>query len=739
MAVDKSELIKQYEERIRKELHGIREYSSFEHKAPESYLEFKNSLLPKRLSLYEKLCSLSEKLVKIAPPKSSRENLEEAIKTCHLDISPEGAQSFAFLFPIVFMIIGGIIGFIIPNFRYLFISREGSPIFFFVFLIFISVLILMLVFTKLPSQFSKKWRLSASNQMILSIFYMVTYLRHTSKLENAIRFSSEHLTGPLAFDFKRIIWQVENQKYESLSEALDIYLIQWQKLNPEFVEAIHLIESSLLETTEARRLQVLDKSLSVILEQTEEKMLHYAQNLKGPVNMLNMLGIIMPILGLVVMPLMVSIMGEDIKWFHIATIYNVIIPIAVFYIGRNILLTRPTGYGESDISEYNPELRKKKKIEIKLWKTFYISPLYLSLAVFLVLFIIGISPLLAASAIDVPEGSDIFPDLCFERSLSLFNPIKKESKSIACFLEYRKVGEEFVGPFGLGATLLSLFVVISFGIGIGYYFKKKSQGVITIRDNAKKLEDEFASALFQLGNRMSDGIPVEMAFPRVAASLEGTPSGSFFSLVSYNISRLGKNLEEAIFDPQTGAVKHVPSNVIASSMKVLVESSRKGPRIAAQAMMNVAEYIKQIHRVNERIKDLLSETITSMKSQIVGLAPGIAAVIVGITAMITYILGKLNLGGSDSEISGVGGLSQIFTGGAIPTYYFQIIVGIYIVQIIYILTLLVNSIENGEDKLNQDFLEGKNMIRSSLVYAFIAFVVITIFNILAGIILQRAF
>ena len=72
----------------------------------------------------------------------------------------------------------------------------------------------------------------------------------------------------------------------------------------EFIESMHLIEASLYEASEGRRLDSLDKSLSVILEETYEKMLHYAHNLKGPLTALHMLGIILPILGLVILPLM---------------------------------------------------------------------------------------------------------------------------------------------------------------------------------------------------------------------------------------------------------------------------------------------------------------------------------------------------------------------------------------------------------------------------------------------------
>ena len=43
-----------------------------------------------------------------------------------------------------------------------------------------------------------------------------------------------------------------------------------------------------------------------------------------------------------------------------------------------------------------------------------------------------------------------------------------------------------------------------------YYYKLKSKNVIKIRNQSNELEDEFASALFQLGNRLGDGLPAEI-------------------------------------------------------------------------------------------------------------------------------------------------------------------------------------------------------------------------------------
>jgi hypothetical protein len=259
--------------------------------------------------------------------------------------------------------------------------------------------------------------------------------------------------------------------------------------------------------------------------------------------------------------------------------------------------------------------------------------------------------------------------------------------------------------------------------------------VIKSREEAKKLEDEFSTALFQLGNRLGDGLPAEIAFPKVAEVMEDSTSGRFFRLVATNISSLGMSVQEAIFNPQRGAIVAFPSAIIQSSMKVLTESVKKGPLIAAQALLNVARYIKEIHKVNERLKDLMSDIISDMKSQIAFLTPAISGIVIGITSMITYILGNLSKNitnlGTEQAGSQIGTLANLF-GDGVPTYFFQAVVGIYVFQIVYILTVLSNGIENGADSLQERYLLGQNLIWSTLLYCAIAGVVMLIFNIIAA-------
>ncbi|MEK6920989.1 MAG: hypothetical protein AABX82_03845, partial [Nanoarchaeota archaeon] len=534
-------------------------------------------------------------------------------------------------------------------------------------------------------------------------------------------------------DLKKVLWDVETEKYSTVKESLDIYLETWKKWNIEFIEAFHLIESSLYEPEESRRLNALDKSLDVILDETYEKMLHYAHNLQNPITMLNMLGIILPILGLVILPLVVSFM-ENVRWYHLAVLYNVVLTVVVYYLGKNILSRRPTGYGDTDISEENPELKKYRNILIKIGKDeVQITPLIISIFLGFLFVLIGLSPLLmhALGITDFGFGEEDLKSSCGRKF---------------CFLEYRTSSTtgEIIGPYGLGATLASLMIPLGIGLAMGIYYRLKSKNIIKIREKAKQLELEFAAALFQLGNRLGDNLPVEIAVGKVASVMEGTISGSFFQLVSLNIRRLGMSIEKAIFDPMHGALVSFPSNLIESSMKVLTQAIKKGPLIAAQALTNVSRYIKEIHKVNERLKDLMADTISSMSSQIKFLTPAIAGVVIGITSMITAILGKLGgqLQETVSTVEGAEGASPtaligIF-GDGVPTYYFQLIVGIYVVQIIFILTVIANGIENGSDKLNERYQLGNNLIRSTLLYVLISAAVILLFNIIAGRILEVA-
>jgi len=279
---------------------------------------------------------------------------------------------------------------------------------------------------------------------------------------------------------------------------------------------------------------------------------------------------------------------------------------------------------------------------------------------------------------------------------------------------------------------------------LSIYYKLKSRKLIKIKKETRELEKEFAGSLFQLGNRIEDGLPAELAFSKVAENMEGTMSGRFFSLVNDNLRSMGVGLQEAIFNVKRGAILSFPSKVISSSMEVLIESARKGPKIASHALMSISNYMSAIHKVNERLKDLLSDVLSDMKSQINFLTPLIAGIVVGIGSLITNIIASLGpllgktagaegdataggLGIGIETISGIFPIEEI-----IPPFYFQLVVGLYLVQITYILTVLANGVENGVDELNKENSLGRNLYKSIVFYILVTLITTIILTFMAS-------
>ncbi len=661
------------------------------------YLAFREAMLSKQLSLYEKLCKFFGKVLLIDVPKEKKEELQHAIEIAHLNITPAEATSFAIVFPLLLSLVV-----MLGSLGYSVLTQKPFDLFLMLSMLMLS-LALMVVLLKVPTYIASKMQTKASNQMILGVFYIVSFMRHTPNLELAIEFAANHLPAPLSLDFRKILWDLETGRFSNIHDSLTNYLEKWRKTNLEFIEAFNLIQGSLLESSETRRVELLDKAINVLLEETYEKMLHFAQQLKGPISSLHMFGIVMPLLGLVILPLMVGFMG-GVYWYHIAMLYNVLLPIVVYYLTKKFLAIRPAGTSEVDLSF----IKEKNKAPIKA----------LAIAVGLIFVIIGFTPMIIHAI--GGENSDF----------------KFMGMS---FLDYRfDENGNLVGPFGSIAVIIS--VLIPFGIALSIALDKylKNKKLIQIRQQIEELEKEYSSALFQLGNRLADGYPIENAFESVANIMRETTAGKLFSTISANIKQLGLGVYDAIFNPKVGAIKMFPSTVVESSMKILVQTIKKGPQTAAVAITNIAKYIQEIHRINERLRDLLTEVTSSIRSQIQFIAPVIASIVVALTSMITVIMGQIkeslvDISSQGNEAQQLDSLLRMFSNN-IPPFHFQIIVGLFLVEMVYIMSILHNSIEKGEDKINQDYWIGKNLISSISLYSLLTIILVLVFSMIASVI-----
>ena len=680
------------------------------------YAQFKQDMLPE-ISRYEKWAQSLGNLIKLKIKEADRIKIQKFLTEAHINVTPSQALTLSVVSFLGIFFLSLIIG------TSIFLITSSFPLL----LTFLGIITSFFVFYynfSTPQRLANAWKLKASSQMVPAILYIVVYMKHTSNLERAIAFASEHLEGPLALDFKKIFYDVEIGKFATIKQSLDSYLEKWREYAPEFVESIHLIESSLYEPSEARRVQTLEKALQVILDGIYEKMLKYSRSIRSPLTNIYMLGIILPTLGLALIPLAAALLGGAIQWQHVFVVFNIIVPFIVFYLSTQVLLRRPGGYGETSILELNPLYLQFKSKKPWIKATFIAIPLIL----------IGLIPFLLQ--IDfLTSAIGISSDYTFEEIGLSFLGTEK-------IFDFKDLGTRTVGPFGPIASLLSLFIPLGLAIFFSSAYKSKTKEIIKSRESTKLLEEEFTNSIFQLGNRLGDGTPAEIAFAKVADSTQGQKTQNFFSLVNQNIQQLGMPVERAIFDPKRGAIIYFPSALISTSMRILIESVKKGLKVAAKSLMSISEYVKNIQKINQRLKDLLAEIVSDMRSNMTFLAPLLSGIVVGLSAMITFILNKLqaltNFGGSESStgiplsnIVSIFDVTQI-----ISPYFIQLIIGIYIVEITFILTATLVTVNSGKDILKEKYELSKNLVRGIIIYTITALISITALTILAGIALS---
>lgn len=677
------------------------------------YEKFREEQLPNSLNFYEKICDLSEKLLNIKPDQKTKDKIDKVLYDAHLNCTATGVQSASIVVPLIIIITGML----------LFVGYSST--------IGMGILLLGLgsyfAMERIPFLFASRMKAKASDQIIISIFYIVSFMRFNSNFELAVNFAANYLNQPLSLDFKRILWEIQNAKYPNIKNAFDIYLEKWRDDNLEFLEAIYLIESSLYESEEFRRISLLDKALDTILQGNYEKMLHFAQELRNKVNVFNMIGIVLPILGLIILPLAASFGDPKSTWEIVFLLYNILLPAVVSYYGFLIVFNRPSAVNSIKTPKNIKDAKKMQKIPIKISKklTFYVQPHIPALIIFFTFIFIGVTPYIIHSV-----GYDAVLNQGFA---NLFG----ENSPFGTFQEFRRIdsanGPSYIyGPYGIYPGLISLFIPMAFAFGIGFYLKNKYKNLIHLRDRTKKLEKEFPSATFQLGNRINEGISAELAFGVVADTMRGTEAGNFFSKIDKNIKFNGMSVENSIFDSDKGAINDYPSDIVVSSMKIFVKSIEKGPEIGAKTLIDLSKYLSEIHMSNERMIDLLAESLGSMKSQAVFLAPVISAVVISIVSLVTMIMGTLSKATQElASEAGNQGLTN-FLGESIPTYLFQVSVGVYIVSLIAMLVYVTTNLENGEDPINTKYQIGKQIMSGFTKYGILVLIGIIGFGYVGG-------
>lgn len=636
------------------------------------YEEFlREEVVYRKLTFYERICRISEKLFPIPPPSFIEKPYRESIEFSHLKITPRQAFSLTILSTLLILFIPSAIAILL-----------GFPD-----ALILSVILAIMAFFYLydyPLHHMVLFKIHAASEMVLAVLYTTISMRISPNIENAIKFSASNLRGPLALDLKQLLWDVYTRKYDSMSEALDGFIGKWKKDNDEFTQAIYLVKSSSFES-QAKLERSLDEAVNIILNGTKERMEHFAQDLRTPVTAVNALGILLPIIGLIFLPIVGIFLQDEIKPFWIIILYDILLPFLIYIMMKSYSEKRPYTFHHPDISKH-PKFSSEKP---------YGKPFLISATITTAL--IGIGAFLISQATEI---------------------------------------------FSFNLLIYSMLITWGISGGIISYMILTTTKKLEVRNEIAKIENEFSEGLFQLGTQLARGIPLERAIKDIAPRIRHLSISKFFETILYNIETFGMTLEQAVFDKKNGAIRYYPSQTIEAIMKAMVEISKRGMGVVSNAMITISRYLKDAHNVQEDLKEIMGETTSTMEIQAFLLAPLAAGIVVSLSAMIMQLLLGLNqsiealqetLFGSDATGAVGGGLISTIANidKVIPAHYFQIIVGVYMIEIVSILAVFLSSINNGEENLLKKFNLGKTLGLATLIYSLTS---IGVYLLFAGII-----
>src|SRR3989338_5769669 len=512
------------------------------------------------VSIYEKACRFSLRLLTISMSGKEKEKMQDAIDFSHLKATPEGVASLTVLLGVVVSL--PLLALAVSNF----LGYPGLPPgqAAMALLVFLPFLVYLYNY---PFHLRKMYEIETGSEIVNMILYMAIYMRNNPNLEGAMEFSAENLSGKLVYELRKLMWDVEVGNYVSMQEGLLAYSTKW-KSNREFLEAIDLLIGSLSQTEE-RRLRMLDQAVQVILAGNRESAQHFTQDLNTPV----------------MFPLVSVFLNVGPSALFV--LYDIILPVILFFAIKSVLEKRPATFSKIDITE---------------------SP-------------------------EVPKPGKFFTSKDHEMRALPFAAVT--------FLAMAGVGALFFAAEGTDSVVAALLLTGAVAAGMAVYFYLTTFQGMEVRGKTLQVEQEFGDTLFRMGNNLSSGIPVEKALEQSVRATKNLKIRGFFVRALDNIRNLGMTFRQAFFDQRYGAIRFYPSKLIKSVMTTVVESSTKGSRNAAAAMLSVATYLKNLDDTQEDIRAELNDPLSSMKFQAFFMSPMITGIVITLTLMILKILGSI--------------------------------------------------------------------------------------------------
>jgi hypothetical protein len=176
-----------------------------------------------------------------------------------------------------------------------------------------------------------------------------------------------------------------------------------------------------------------------------------------------------------------------------------------------------------------------------------------------------------------------------------------------------------------------------------------------------------------------------------------------------------------LYSLEYGAFKHVYSHRIKAILRLFVQGSKKSQRAVSASLIRIADHLKQLQDVEKKITDMLYELTSTLRSTLLVFAPLIAGVTLSITTLISTIIESIQAQQSSESTLGISSSLPASAGSFmmenIRPEFFILVIGVYLVELVLLLTRFINGLNEGDDTPTFLYTLGKTMPVSIVVFS----------------------
>lgn len=495
-------------------------------------------------------------------------------------------------------------------------------------------------------------------QMVDAVSYMAMSMRLAPSLHRAVLFAAHNVGEPLAGRLRQLVVDVELRRFDSLEEAFLDLARTYDPGNEEFQQALRSLRTAELQATQDGLERSLERATSTVFEGTRRRVREFADGLQRPVFVLFSLGVVLPLMVGSMLPLM-SASGFGGTIWTAVLLMDVLFPLLFVVAARRILDRRPIVRRSPRVTPDPTGRRMRGGIALAIGGA-----------------LVTLGVLCGLVAADVSSAQADLDAALGDGSLVDMDPGRRAD------LEARASAPASSRLVGLAVALGPLPALWGVAAALALFYVPALRGPRRRRLEVEKVEDALPDALFQIGSRVADGMPLEPAIRRTASTLGDEPLAALLRRALAHMTLKRTSATEALFGRE-GALAGFPSENVSASLKTIVAMARKDVSGAGRTIVAVSDHLRDLRKVDREVASRLRPVTDMMRSTAVLFAP----VILGITSALYLVVARL-------------APSLPFSSAAtatMPAGAFGLVLGVFVMAIAVATMLFTSRLSHGDD------------------------------------------